>query len=81
MKWEYRTEIDRQLSPKSECYLELNGLGADGWELVNVVLAAGVWYGFFKRPLAHKFDGSHCLQCGCSSTNAPEYCPGDFPDS
>lgn len=26
-------------------------LGADGWEMIEVVTAHGFWIGFFKRPV------------------------------
>jgi len=52
VKWEYRVKFIKV--PRTEATAivggELNELGRDGWELVNVVEVGGILMAAFKRP-------------------------------
>jgi len=53
IKWEYITESARSDSGLHSIHDELNELGQDGWELINVCAVSSretVFY--FKRPIA-----------------------------
>lgn len=54
-KWQYRVKFIKV--PRTEATAivsgELNELGADGWELVNVVEVGTILMAVFKRPAAN----------------------------
>jgi hypothetical protein len=53
-RWEYRVKFIKV--PRTEATSivsgELNELGEDGWELVNVVEVSAILMAVFKRPVA-----------------------------
>jgi hypothetical protein len=53
-QWQYRVKFIKV--PRTEATAivsgELNELGEDGWELVNVVDVGGILMAVFKRPVA-----------------------------
>lgn len=51
-KWEYRI-IDNPANNKQGTQITLNGLGAEGWELVCVT--SDDWY-IFKRPVEDVYE-------------------------
>lgn len=57
-KWEYRVKFIR--IPKNEATAavtgELNEVGSDGWELVNIVEVGTILMAVFKRPLPESAD-------------------------
>jgi hypothetical protein len=57
-RWEYRVKFIR--IPKNEATAvvtsELNEVGDDGWELVNIVEVGTILMAVFKRPLPQSGD-------------------------
>ena len=47
-QWEYKVELLHSISMTED---DLNDLGEDGWELVNIYKEDGSWYAVLKRPL------------------------------
>ena len=47
-QWEYKVEFLGSIFNSED---DLNDLGEDGWELVNIYREDGSWYAVLKRPL------------------------------